>query len=370
MDKMIRVLQVTGSLRVGGLENVAMNIFRFCDKNKYKFDFLVYGEKVEPFEQEVWSLGGRVFHIPYPHKGIRKYVKAMKKVMVENGPYDVVHSHSLFNSGFVMKAAYQTGIPIRISHAHSDRRNVKSKLPRAIFNDYMRFLINKYATKKFACSEGAGRYLYKDGYDDNVFKVKNGVFVSKFIYNEEARKRIKTEFNWESNKIIGHIGRLAPVKNQMKIINAFSYAYTKDSSLRLLIVGDGELRSQLQSRIDELGLGSVAILAGTRSDVSDLLSAFDVYVMASFYEGVSVSLIEAQSSGVQCLVTPKAAAQETRLTKCLSVIELEKSDEDWANKLIELSKCGRVDSASDEILSAGYDIVDIVSKELEFYEKT
>ena len=214
MANKVHILQVTGSLRVGGLENVAMNIIRYSDKQKYAIDYLVYGEAVEPLEAEVEALGGRVFHIPYPHKGTVKYVLEMKRVMREYGPYDVVHAHSLFNSGFVMKAAYEMGIPIRISHGHSDRRNIKEKCLRDMYNRYMRYLINRYATQRIACSEGAGKYLYGKSYDESVFIMRNGVDAEKFRFDQEKRNAIKREFGWENNRIVGHIGRLAEVKNQ------------------------------------------------------------------------------------------------------------------------------------------------------------
>ncbi len=367
MANKVHILQVTGSLRVGGLENVAMNIIRYSDKQKYAIDYLVYGDGVEPLEAEVEALGGRVFHIPYPHMGAGKYVRKMKRVMQENGPYDVVHAHSLFNSGFVMKAAYEMGIAIRISHGHSDRRNVKVKFHRDIYNRYMRYLINRYATQKFACSEGAGKYLYGKGFGEDVYIVKNGVDVEKFRFDQEKRLAIKKEFGWEDCKIVGHIGRLAQVKNQKKVIDVFYHAYQQDSSLRLLIVGDGELKDELQQQINSLRLHDVAKLVGTRRDIPDLLSAFDVYMMPSFYEGVSISLIEAQVSGVHCLVSSNAAAKETRITDCINVLEYTDSDEVWAERVVYLVNKERIMHTEGEIKEQGYDIKDIVSNAIKLY---
>lgn len=361
------MLQVTGSLRVGGLENVAMNFWRFCDKSKYSFDFLVYGDAVEPLEAEAQKLGARVFHIPYPHKGVGKYTREMKRVMREYGPYDVVHSHSLFNSGFVMKAAARTGIPVRIAHAHSDRRKTKTKFPRSWYNVYMRALINRYSTQKFACSEGAGLYLYDKGYDESVYIVKNAVCVDNFKYDAEKRAQVKREFGWENCKIVGHIGRLVEVKNQKRIVEVFAAAYERDRSLRLLIAGDGELKETLQRQIDDLGLTDVARLAGTRSDVAALLSAFDVYMMPSFYEGVSISLVEAQSSGAWCLVSANAAAKETRLTENLTILELDESNEVWRDSLLSLLGKERAVNSAAEVAEKGYDIVGVVDKALKFY---
>ena len=367
MENRIRVLQVTGSLRIGGLENVAVNILRYSDKTKYSFDYLVYGDSVEALEAEVEKLGARVFHIPYPHNGIGSYLRALKKVIREYGPYDVIHSHSLFNSGFVMKAARQMNIPIRISHAHSDRRKVKTKFPRSLYNKYMQYLINRYATKKFACSEGAGKYLYGPGYNDEVYIVKNGVDISHFAFDPQKRDDIKNALGWNNCKIVGHIGRLAEVKNQKRIIDIFNKAYQTDDSLRLFIAGDGELRDSLQHYIDELGLTEVILLAGTRSDTPALLSAFDVYIMTSFYEGVSISLIEAQSSGVPCLISAGAASNETQPTDCINILNLAEPNSVWSSRLIELANTERIFNAPIKIREKGYDIPDIVSREVVFY---
>lgn len=372
MADKLRVLQVTGSLRVGGLENVAMNIFRFCDRNDYSFDYLVYGDTVEPLEEEVRNLGGRVFHIPYPHKGMTVYFREMKKIMREYGPYDVVHSHSLFNSGFVMLAAAQMKIPVRISHAHSDRRHTQVRLPRKFYNFCMRCLINRYATVRFACSDGAGEYLYgriseKPG--NNVHIIKNGINTEKFRPDDEQRQRIRKEFGWENNKIVLHVGRLAEVKNQKKIIDVFHHVYREDSSVRLMIAGDGELKDTLQNRIDSLGLSSAVVLAGTRNDIPALLSAADAYIMPSLYEGVSLSLIEAQASGLPCLVSSNAAADETRLTDCLYILELTDSDELWGKTLLDLLTKERTADAAAQVIEKGYDLSEIIKNELRYYCK-
>lgn len=367
MSKKIRILQVTGSLRMGGLENVAMNIFRYADKDKYEFDFLVYGDKEEFFEREVRELGGRVYHISYPHNNPVKYMREMRQIMKEHGPYDVVHSHSLFNSGFVMAAAKKENIKIRIAHGHSDRRKIKQSFFRESYNNFMRYLINKYVTKRFACSSGAAMYLYGEKYSSDCYIVNNGVDVKKFVFNVEERNKIRDELNLNGCKVVGHVGRLVNVKNQEKIIDVFSYAYKQDRSLRLVIAGDGELKVQLQSKIDSLGLHNVANLIGIRSDVSSLLSAFDVYMMPSFYEGVSVSLIEAQASGVPCLVSSQAASLETRLTECINMLDVNDSVELWGDNLLSLVNAERMICASEAIIEKGYNIPDIACKVLKWY---
>lgn len=368
MANKIHVLQVTGSLRVGGLETVALNIFRYCDKTKYAFDYLVYGDAVEPLEAIVEELDGRVFHIPYPHIDVNSYMREMKKIMREYGPYDVVHAHSLFNSGLVMKAAYDMKIPIRISHGHSDRRNSKVRLPRQCYNWFMQKLINRYATRKIACSEGAGKYLYGKAYDVSVYIMRNGVDVERFRFDPEKREKIRNEFGWNECKIVGHVGRLSEVKNQKKIIDVFSYAYSQDSSLRLMIAGDGELKETLQHQVDKLGLTDVVRLTGTRNDIPALLSAFDVYIMPSFYEGVSISLIEAQASGVHCLVSSNAASPETRLTDCINIMELSDTDEMWGNKLLQLLDKERNKDSLEAVVKNGYHSPDIVADMLQLYE--
>lgn len=360
MAEKIRVLQVPGSLRVGGLETVAVNLYRFCDREKYAFDYVVYGDAVEPMEAVVESLGARVFHIPYPHEGMGAYLKALKKVMKDYGPYDAVHSHSLFNSGFVMLAAKQMKIPVRIAQGHSDRRNTKPSLPRRLYNGAMRCLINRYATQQVACSEGAGKYLFGKKYSEKCYILRNGIHVDSFRYDAESGRRLKAEFGWEDKLLVGHIGRLAPVKNQKWILEVFALAYEKNPDLRLLIAGDGELKDQLQAEIDRLGISQVAVLAGTRTDTAALQSAFDVYMMASFYEGVSISLIEAQASGVNCLVAESAATPDTRVTDCLHLLSLSDPAEVWAEKLLQLMHQPRSTDSWKRVKESGYDIVQIV----------
>ena len=129
---MKHILQVTGSLRVGGLEAVAMNCVRYSDKERYHFDFLVYGDTIETYEQEAINLGCNVYHISSPQKGYLNFYKNVKKIMESNGPYDVVHAHTFFNSGIIMRAAYKAKVPVRIAHSHSvgreQKKNISKKL--------------------------------------------------------------------------------------------------------------------------------------------------------------------------------------------------------------------------------------------------
>lgn len=367
MMKKIKIMQVIGALRIGGAENVAMNICRYLDKNKYQCDFLVFGDNVGDYENEAIELGSNIIHIPLPYDNYKNYYDNLKKVLKEGG-YDIVHSHVLLNNGLVMKAAYDVNITKRISHSHSTDSGRKANFKYKLYESIMKYLINKYSTHVLACGIDAGNYLYgKKFFLKKGVIINNGIDTQKFKYDNESRNKITSEFDIEKKLVIGHVGRLAEVKNHKFLLEVF-YEFKKiEPNSVLLIVGDGELREAIEKKIESLGINMDVIITGLRLDVSDLMQAMDVFVFPSLYEGLPLTIIEAQSSGVKCLVSSNVTT-EVKVTDLVTFMSLENQAEIWARKVLEISKYQRFDM-SEELTEKGFDICTTI-KELEtLYEE-
>lgn len=366
MGKKIKVLQVIGSLRIGGAENVAMNFCRYLDKNKFQCDFLVFGENIGDYEKEAINLGSNVIHIPLPSENYKDYFSNLKKVL-RDGKYDIVHSHILLNNGLVLKAAYEANIKKRFTHSHSTDSGQSEGIKYKIYKTFMKKLIRKYATQFIACGEEAGKYLY----GGKFFKrkgivVNNGIDTQRFKYNYESRERIRNEFGLGNKFVIGHIGRLAAVKNHNFLLDVFYEVNKLEPDSILLLVGDGELRNAVESKVRTLGLEGKVIITGTRSDIFDILQGMDVFIFPSLYEGLPLTLIEAQSSGLKCFVSSSVTPQ-VEVTDLITFVSLEKPAKEWAKKILKDRNYKRCNK-SDEITRKGFDVYNTIKELEKLYE--
>lgn len=368
MEK-IKVLQVTGSLRVGGAETVALNFYRYIDKERFEFDYLVYGDSVEPYEAEVEHLGGKVIHIDSPNEGYAKFLNGLRKVIRKYGPYDIIHAHTLLNIGLVLFVGYIENVPMRVAHAHSDRKNVKLKLHKKLYKICMKHFIQKYATHYVACSYEAGTFLYgRSLFEEKGIIIKNGIDVSQYCYNPIKRDVIKREFGIKDKFVIGHVGRFSKVKNHSFLLKVFQEIHKRNSNTVLLLVGDGELRLQIEHEIEELGLNNNVVLTGTRSDVPDLMQAMDVFVFPSYYEGLPVTLVEAQASGLPCVISSNIT-DEICITDLVCKVSLDSGILSWTEIVLRYVEGYKKKNTLNEVKKSGFDITESIETLKNTYSK-
>lgn len=332
---MKKVLQIVGSLRLGGLETVAVNCMKYADREKYCFDFVVFGESVGELEEEVEHYGGRIIHIEGPHKGYMFYYIELKKIIKEHGPYDIVHSHTYFNSALPMMVAKKSGVPCCIAHAHSIKREKDGLLKKRLIYGIMCQILNHYSDRFCACSEEAGEWVFgKDGFSKKGIILPNMIEIEKFAYNEDARLEIRTEFQIPLNEyVIGCVGRLVKGKNYHFLLDVFA-AYRKNHQGILLIVGDGVLRDELEQYAEEKQLLEYIRFAGLRNDVDRILSAIDIFVMPSKHEGLGIVILEALANNLNCIVNRDAVVKAVKELEGCEVIDNWDIDS-WVNLIIQ-----------------------------------
>ncbi|WP_341961928.1 glycosyltransferase family 1 protein [Planococcus maritimus] len=348
----IRILQVVPVMNTGGIETQVMNFYRNIDKSKVQFDFLIHGKQKGFYDSEILSLGGKIFNVPSfnPFKQW-SYNKALEAFFAEHNNYKVVHSHINTFSTYPLRAAKLEGIPIRIAHSHIAYPRFDYKTP---FKKYAKANLLNYATHYFACSNLAGEWLY--GKKDNEFVVlKNSVDLEKFSFNPKIRDDIRTKYSLSNNLVIGHVGRLNKQKNHQFILEIFKEVNINNPNTKLVLVGDGELRGSIEKQIKLLGLKDSVILMGVRSDIPDLLQAMDLFLFPSLYEGLPVTLIEAQTVGLPCIVSTNIT-KEVAVTDLIEYCSLKEPVKTWAQKIDEKLKNYNRGSSQEKITNAGYDI--------------
>lgn len=356
----------------GGVESVIMNYYRKIDKDKFQFDFLCNTEEVA-YEDEILALGGKIYRITARSANRKKYKKELIEFYEKHAKeYNAIWVNvcSLANIDY-LRYAKKYGIRYRIIHSHNSQ-NMDSKL-RGVLHKLNKLVIKKYATDFWACSDEAGKWFYNKNImnSDKYLVINNAINTKTFMYNEKIRKEYRKRLNIENKFVIGNVGRLHFQKNQKFIIDIFNELCKKNDNYKLLLVGQGEDEEELKNKVKMLNLESKVIFLGVRQDVQNILQAMDIFLFPSIFEGLPVTLIEAEASGIEILTSTEAFPQNTKLNKLTSRLSLNDNINEWAEKLEiisnELHKENRLDKSKSNIAvikKSGYDI-EIQTKKLQ-----
>jgi len=372
MMQKVRVLHVFGRMNRGGAETLIMNIFRNIDREKFQFDFLVHSEKEGHYDQEIKELGGNIYSVPHPRKNILQYKKELKKILRENGPYDVFHSHVFSFSGYVLQIAKEEGVPKRIAHSHNTQDGHSSGVLRNIYRNYMRKLILKNATHLLGCSKEACFSLFGPDcfLDSRLIILKNAIDLSFFEPSEGIYVDLRSELGLNKNtKLIGNVGSFTEQKNHKKLLEIFKQVSIEVANVHLILVGDGPLKEKIKQLVKEYEIDNNVHFLGIRNDVPQLMRNFDLFLFPSLFEGLGIVLIEAQAAGTMCVVAdtvPKEADLKLGLIKYL---KLEDDLDIWVRTI---KKCMSKKATDWELIRRrinynGYNIKDQIKRISELY---
>ncbi len=348
---MIRVLHSVSNMDRGGIETMLMNFYRNIDRSKVQFDFLANKPQPGDYDEEIRQLGGRIFVSP-GFMSYRKYVEYMTDLFKQNPEYKIIHTHNGSLMLYALKSAKNNGIPVRIAHAHATAVPVglKNEIKKLI-----RPMIKYVATDYWGCSEAAGKFYFSEKrWSRNHQLIHNAINVGDFVFSEEKRNKIRGEYKFNDKLVIGHVGRLAPQKNQKKLLEVFSEVLKANSNAHLVIIGTGELEAKLKEYSKELGISNSVTFTGVLSNVNEWYSAFDVFAMTSLYEGLPVVAVEAQAADLPCVLC-NTITPEVKITENVKFAGLNDSAGHWAKLILDFKPEARVNRA-DELQKAGYDI--------------
>lgn len=345
---MVRVLQVVTKMDRGGLETMLMNYYRNIDRNKVQFDFLLHREEKGSYDDEILSLGGRIYHVPRLNPLNPGYYRALNGFF-SNHKYDIVHSHLDCTNSFPLRAAKKAGVSCRIVHAHSTKLDFDYKLPvRAV----SKYLAPYYATECFACGEAAGEWAFPG---KKFVVMRNAIEVEKYLPNRSVRQRVREEFCISSEFVVGHVGRFDHAKNHWFLLKVFSELKKVEPKSKLMLVGCGDRFCEIKDEASRLGLMDDVIFTGVRSDVDELMQAMDVFVMPSLYEGFPVVMVEAQASGLPCVISDKVPIESAIIKDSVSSVPLSSGIDVWVDSILKAKEFDRT-SHFDELSDKGFEI--------------
>lgn len=369
-----KILHIVGGMGKGGTETMLMNIYRKIDRNKIQFDFLYTTNEETYYDKEIKKLGGNILRIDSLNIfKINKMGNQIYDCINRNGPYQAIHAHTLFNCGIAMRAAKKSGVDIRISHSHTTADN-EVGLARKIYISLMRKLILDNSTNLLACSDLAGEYLFgaenikSDKYTmfPNLISYENIIDVN---YGDVEKFKIENKLQ-EDNLIIGHIGTFKESKNQKFLLKIVKVLKERNKDVKLLLVGDGSMRDELENMCKDLDISDRVIFTGTRDDIDVILNSMDVFVFPSTFEGLGLVLLEAQAAGLPCVVSEAIQPEADLQLGLFRKLNLSDGAESWANKIIEVH--GKKETDKQKILHAfdgqGYSTEKCISKLLSIYK--
>lgn len=365
--KILRVVHIIGKVEMGGVQAVVMNYYRNIDKTKVQFDFIIDGYNETPIDEEIKSMGGKVYKIEPYEKNIFKNMLQCYKIFKTN-KYTIVHCHLNTLSVFPLFVAWICKIKIRICHNHSTaaKGEGKKNLIKYILLPFSKL----FATHYCACSELSGRWIFGNKFYNKgkVKLIKNAIDINRYSYNKFVRDKKREQMNLNNKFVIGHVGRFVYQKNHNFLIDIFNEAYKINNNLILILVGDGRLKNQIQYKVKNLGLKDNILFLGNRFDVPELMQAIDLFLLPSFYEGLPVVGIEAQAAGLKCIFSD-SITYETKITDLVEFISLNKSSKYWANQIIKYSDRYNRENTDIQIKKAGYEIKIAAHNLLLWYKK-
>lgn len=361
----IRILHVQSSMDRGGAETLVMSLYRKINREYVQFDFVVNSEKIGAYEEEILQLGGRVIRCP-AFKGYNfiGYVHWWKKFLAHS-EYRVIHSHISGTASIFLTVAKAQGLHT-ISHSHSTSNG---KGLRGVIKSLSQLPVRHVADSMIACSDDAGKWLYgKNVVHNPRYEVwKNGIDVQVFRFDRERRDRVRTQLGITDQVVFGHVGRFIGAKNHKFLIKVFKAYHEIQPRSVLLLVGDGPLVEEAKELANELGVGEYVLFLGVRSDIPDLLDAMDCFLFPSLYEGLGISAIEAQASGLPCLISDTVPL-DVKISDNVRFIPIDRGVQPWCDALLAFQNSPDREQAFKRVVEQGYDITEVAAHVEQFYK--
>ncbi|MGZ0017165.1 glycosyltransferase family 1 protein [Yeosuana sp. AK3] len=370
-------MQVLTIMNRGGAETMIMNYYRAMDKTKIQFDFLLHRTAEGAFDKEIVSLGGKIYYMPAINpKNYFQYKKRLEYFFKQHKEYQIVHSHLNALSTIILGVAKKNGVRVRIAHSHLAvepyvianifRKNtdVMATIKDAI-QSLIKFKVADNATHFFACSLKAGEWLFGKKQSENIKVINNAINTSNFTYDSQLAVKAKKNLHLLDKKIIGHVGRFNEQKNHFFLIKIVKELIELDKDFNLVLIGDGNLKPSIENEVQKLNIKDHVHFLGLQDNIPFYLQAFDIFLFPSLYEGLPVTLIEAQAAGLK-IITSSTVTKEVNITDLVTFYDLDKSEKEWAKLVLNTIDYTR-ENTMQTIIEMNYDIVENANKLQMFY---
>lgn len=348
MAKPIRVLHIVGAIYPGGMENFIMNLYDNIDRSQLQFDIAVHVRKENDYAEKIEKMGGKVYELPRLTRNPVKSLHTLYK-LVKSNHYPVVIRHTSNALVVPQLLVSKMAGAKTICHSHNETD------PQQALHKMGRMFMDMAVTKRLACSENAGKWMF----GNKSFQViHNAIDIDKFAYSKEKAEKIRQEFNLGNARIYGNIANFIQSKNHLFLLKIFKEISKIDDEAKFFCIGEGDARVLIEAEIKRLKLQDKVILTGIRNDVEHFMSCFDVLIFPSFFEGLPLTLIEAQAAGLPTLMSDTITSNVIVSENLIHKENINTEPFEWAKEAIELADNAEQDRICqrESIAKAGYDI--------------
>lgn len=363
----IRVLHMIGSLEIGGSQAMIMNIYRNIDREKIQFDFVIDKNRGGFFEKEITELGGKIYKMPsFKGTNIHEIRKSWDVFFTEHPEYKILHSHVRSYASLYIPIAKKHGVKTIIhSHSTSNGSGI-SALVKAVMQYPLRYQADYF----FGCSLDACDWLFgkKLTKGEKCYVIKNGIDTKKFIFDKDKRDKIRKKLGIsDSTFVIGHVGRFIEAKNHEFLIKMYSEVYKNLPDSKLLLIGDGELKNKIVDICRQYRIQNKVIFTGAIGNTQDYYSAMDMFCFPSIWEGLGIVAIEAQVSGLKCIVSNEIPNEVDIGLGLVTKMDLTSDINKWVESVLNCRDSLDRNVNYDVIKESGYDVADSSKSLQEFY---
>lgn len=361
MEEIKRLLCIVSVMNTGGAETFLMKLYRKLDRTKYQMDFCVNVEEKGFYDDEIKELGGRIYVIPCKSENLSAFRKKLAKVVHENQYKYVMRITSNAMGFYDLKIARDAGAKrcIARSSNSSDGTGIKARIAHLIG----RLLYSKYVDVMIAPSDLAAKYTFGErAYKHNkIYILHNAIDLKQYYYSEQAGMNIRKEFGIAENTfVVGHVGRFSKQKNHKFLLQVFKNLHDKIPDSILMLVGTGELLEDIKFDVKKLNIEKNVIFTGIRSDVNKIMSAFDIFVFPSFYEGMPNTVIEAQATGLPCVIAD-TITREANITGLVEYKSLQATPDEWGEVILN-HMGNKHKEIKQGFIKSGYDIERVIQE--------
>ena len=368
---MIRVLHSVSNMARAGIETMLMNYYRKIDRSQIQFDFLANKPVPGEYDEEIRSMGGRVFVSPGLNPlHFPKYRRYVAQLVANNPDIRIVHAHNEAMGYYALRSARDAGIQVRIAHAHNTQIIRDYKYPLKIL---CKQLLPGAATDYWSCGRDAGIYYYgKKRWYASGFLLRNAIDTEKFAFRPETRCRLRQEHKLGDSFVIGHVGRFNLQKNHTRLIDIFASVAAADPKARLVLIGVGELEQPVLEKVRAMRLVEKVLFLGQMANVNEWYQAMDCFVLPSLFEGLPVVGVEAQAAGLPCVVADRFSHEVDFNIDTVEWLKLEDGTDAWADALERAVSKGRAgrQTVIRAVEAGGFDSRMFAQKICVLYEKS
>lgn len=369
-NEVVRVL-VTSPLGVGGVTNMMIHIQEHLDRTKINFDYLVFHDRHEPMEDKVLSLGSKKYIASADNVKFRPFrriwrINEIRKVCKKNH-IKILHYNADCAADMTnIIGAKLGGVQYITIHSHNAGFG-SAGFGIKIMSKILKPLIPLFCDSFYGCSELAARFLFpKSVIESHRYSVlPNGIDLEKYEFNEVVRQEVRKKLHLEGKYVVGHAGRFSDQKNHSFLLDIFHAVHKKNPNTVLLLFGVGELLEEMKRKCRKLGIENAVVFYGASNEMYKMWQAMDVFVMPSLHEGLPVTGIEAQASGLPCVFSD-VITKEVGLTSNTEFISLQEKTDVWAEHVLKYMNVKRK-SERKKLEQAGYEIQQTSDKLEELY---